>query len=134
MLPRFVVAALSYKGCRTAALRESPIPHGYVALLFVIDALCMTIFALWRRGHSIVADARVYWKAGLFGGALSVASYWIAIWTMTVAPIAMVPALRETSVLFAAVIAVFILREPPRLARVAAALMIVCGLVLIKLQ
>jgi drug/metabolite transporter (DMT)-like permease len=53
---------------------------------------------------------------------------------MTVAPIAMVAALRETSVLFAAVIAVFILREPPRLARIVAALMIVCGLALIKLQ
>jgi drug/metabolite transporter (DMT)-like permease len=114
--------------------RISGNPHGYAALLFVIDGLSMLTFALWRRGQSIVADARVYWKTGLFGGALSVISYWIAIWAMTVAPIAMVAALRETSVLFAAIIAVFILREPPRAARIAAALMIVCGLALIKLQ
>jgi drug/metabolite transporter (DMT)-like permease len=114
--------------------RISGNPHAYAALLFVIDGFCMAILALWWRGQSLVADARIYWKTGLFGGALSIISYWIAIWAMTVAPIAMVAALRETSVLFAAIIAVFILKEPLRAARVVAALMIVCGLALIKLQ
>jgi len=53
---------------------------------------------------------------------------------MTLAPIALVAALRETSVLFGAAIAVVILKEPLRAARVIAALMIVCGLVLIRLS
>jgi drug/metabolite transporter (DMT)-like permease len=61
-------------------------------------------------------------------------SYWIAIWAMTVAPIAIVAALRETSVLFGAAIAVFILKEPLRPVRIVAALMIVCGLALIRLH
>jgi drug/metabolite transporter (DMT)-like permease len=52
---------------------------------------------------------------------------------MTVAPIAIVAALRETSVLFGTVIAVAVLKEPLRGARIAAALLIVCGLVLIRL-
>ena len=52
----------------------------------------------------------------------------IAIWAMTVAPIAIVAALRETSVLFGALIAVVVLKEPLRPARIVAALMIVAGL------
>jgi drug/metabolite transporter (DMT)-like permease len=114
--------------------RMSGNAHAYAALLFTIDGACMAVFALWRRGQSIIAEGRIYWKTGLIGGALSVTSYWIAIWAMTVAPIAIVAALRETSVLFAAVIAVVILKEPLRTARVVAALMIVSGLALIKLH
>jgi drug/metabolite transporter (DMT)-like permease len=53
---------------------------------------------------------------------------------MTLAPIAIVATLRETSVLFGAVIAVVILKEPLRAMRIVAALLIVSGLVLIRLQ
>ena len=73
-----------------------------------------------------------HWKIGLGGGALAVISYSIAIWAMTVAPIAIVAALRETSVLFGAIIAVVFLKEPLRASRVVAALMISCGLVLLR--
>ena len=114
--------------------RVSGNAHAYAALLFILDGSCMAAFALWRRGQSILTEARIYWKTGLFGGALSVTSYWIAIWAMTVAPIAIVAALRETSVLFAAVISVAILKEQLRPARVIAALMIVFGLALIRLH
>jgi drug/metabolite transporter (DMT)-like permease len=114
--------------------RVSGNPHAYAAMLFILDGSCMAVFALWRRGQSILTEARIYWKTGLFGGALSVTSYWIAIWAMTVAPIAIVAALRETSVLFAAVISVVILKEALRPARVVAALMIVGGLALIRLH
>ncbi|MEA2983867.1 MAG: hypothetical protein QOD94_121 [Alphaproteobacteria bacterium] len=114
--------------------RVSGNAHAYAALLFLLDGSCMAAFALWRRGQSILTEARIYWKTGLFGGALSVTSYWIVIWAMTVAPIAIVAALRETSVLFAAVISVVILKEQLRPARVIAALMIVFGLALIRLH
>jgi drug/metabolite transporter (DMT)-like permease len=114
--------------------RVSGNAHAYAALLFILDGSCMAAFALWRRGQSILTEARIYWKTGLFGGALSVTSYWIVIWAMTVAPIAIVAALRETSVLFAAVISVIILKEQLRPARVIAALMIVFGLALIRLH
>jgi drug/metabolite transporter (DMT)-like permease len=114
--------------------RVSGNAHAYAALLFLLDGGCMAIIALWRRGQSILTEARIYWKTGLAGGAMSVTSYWIAIWAMTVAPIAIVAALRETSVLFAAVISVVILKEALRPARVIAALMIVFGIVLIRLQ
>ena len=73
-----------------------------------------------------------HWKTGLGGGALAVISYSIALWAMTLAPIAIVAALRETSVLFGALIAVLFLGEPLRAARIFAAAMIVCGLVLLR--
>jgi drug/metabolite transporter (DMT)-like permease len=114
--------------------RAAQNPHVYTVWLFLLDGLMMLVFALLRRGRPVLGDFAGFWKAGLIGGALSLASYAIAIWAMTVAPIALVAALRETSVLFAAVIAVVILKEPLQRPRVIAALMIVAGLVLIRLQ
>ena len=78
-----------------------------------------------RRGTPVLRQMAPFWRIGLGGGALAVVSYSIAIWAMTVAPIAIVAALRETSVLFGALIAVVILKEPLRPARIVAALMIV---------
>jgi drug/metabolite transporter (DMT)-like permease len=102
--------------------------------LFLLDGLMMLVFVLLRRGTPVLRDFALFWKSGLIGGVLSLAAYWIAIWAMTVAPIALVAALRETSVLFAAVIAVVVLKEPLQRPRIIAAIMIVTGLVLIRLQ
>ncbi len=116
-------------GARTAGSA-----HAYVAALFILDGVVMALFLLARRGISAAAQARQYWRQPLLGGALSLAAYWIAIWAMTKAPIALVAALRETSVLFAALIAVGVLGEPLRAVRIASACLIVAGLVLIRLQ
>ena len=91
-------------------------------------------YALWRDGRGVCRRCARFWWRGLAGGALQLLSYGIAIWAMTLAPIAIVATLRETSVLFGAVIAVVVLKEPLRAARIGAALLIVCGLVLIRLQ
>jgi drug/metabolite transporter (DMT)-like permease len=64
---------------------------------------------------------------------MSFIAYTTVIWAMTKAPIAMVAALRETSVLFAALISIVVLKEPLRIARIVAAGMIVSGLILIRL-
>jgi drug/metabolite transporter (DMT)-like permease len=108
--------------------------HAYAVWLFLLDGLMMLVFVLLRRGRAAFTEFASFWRPGLIGGILSLAAYWIAIWAMTVAPIALVAALRETSVLFAAAIAVVLLKEPLRRPRVIAALMIVAGLVLIRLQ
>jgi drug/metabolite transporter (DMT)-like permease len=94
----------------------------------------MVPYAFYRDGRDVIPAMRIYWRRGFAGGALQVLSYGIAIWAMTVTPIAIVATLRETSVLFGAVIAVVVLKEPLRAVRIAAALLIVCGLVLIRLQ
>jgi drug/metabolite transporter (DMT)-like permease len=109
-------------------------PHAYSAWLFVGIAVVMLPYALWRDGRDVIPAMQTYWRRGLAGGALQLLSYGIAIWAMTLAPIAIVATLRETSVLFGAVIAVVVLKEPLRAIRIVAALLIVCGLVLIRLQ
>jgi drug/metabolite transporter (DMT)-like permease len=104
----------------------------YTLVLFVGIAPTVVLYALARRGKAVIPAMLPYWKIGLGGGVLAVISYTIATWAMSVAPIAIVAALRETSVLFGALIAVLFLREPLRAARVGAAAMIVCGLVLLR--
>lgn len=109
-------------------------PHPYTLAMFVGNALVMIVYFLIRRSPSSIPAILQTWRLGLFGGSLQLLSYGIAIWAMTLAPIALVAALRETSVLFGALIAVVFLKEPLRPARIVAALMIVAGLVLIRLS
>jgi drug/metabolite transporter (DMT)-like permease len=113
--------------------RSAGDPNAYSVALFVGIGPVMAIYALARRGGEIVPAMARDWSIGLAGGALQVGSYAIAIWAMTLAPIAIVAALRETSVLFGAVIAVVFLKEPLRASRIIAAAMIVAGLTLIRL-
>ena len=108
--------------------------HGYALWLFVIDGAFITLIAVLSRGPACVPAMAQFWKSGLAGGILSLTAYWIVIWAMTVAPIALVAALRETSVLFGTLIAVVFLKEPLRPTRIFAALMIVCGIALIRMQ
>ena len=116
-------------GARAAGIGRAT---GYSTVLFIGIAPTIVIYALIRRGKPVLKQMAPFWKTGLIGGALAVLSYSIAIWAMTVAPIAIVAALRETSVLFGAIIAVAVLKEPLRPARIVAALMIVCGLMLLR--
>jgi drug/metabolite transporter (DMT)-like permease len=114
--------------------RLSVNPNAYSVWLFVGIAFVMLPYALYRDGRDVIPAMQRYWQRGLAGGALQFLSYGIAIWAMTAAPIAVVATLRETSVLFGAVIAIVVLREPLRAVRIIAACLIVCGLILIRLQ
>ena len=117
-------------GARAAGLGKAT---AYSFWLFIAIAPVVTAYGFARSGRGLVAAMAPHWKAGLGGGILAVISYTIAIWAMTLAPIAIVAALRETSVLFGAIIAVTFLGEPLRASRIVAALMIVTGLVLIRI-
>ena len=114
--------------------RLSTNPNAYSLWLFIGIAVVMLPYAIYRDGPDVIPAMRRFWRRGLAGGALQLLSYGIAIWAMTAAPIAIVATLRETSVLFGAVIAVVVLKEPLRAARIVAACLIVCGLILIRLQ
>jgi drug/metabolite transporter (DMT)-like permease len=115
-------------------VRAAGDPLVYAAALFVGNGLVMTLYGLVRRGPRLMAAASADWRRSLTGGGLQVASYAVALWAMTRAPIAVVAALRETSVLFGALIAVAILKERVGPVRVLAALLIVAGLVLIRIH
>jgi drug/metabolite transporter (DMT)-like permease len=106
--------------------------NAYTAWMFLGTAMVLLPYTMWRNGPGVVRAISPYWFRGLVGGCLLLLSYSIVIWAWSVAPIAIVAALRETSVLFGAAIAVIVLKEPLRPTRIAAALMIVAGLVAIR--
>jgi drug/metabolite transporter (DMT)-like permease len=112
--------------------RRAGSAHAYTAAMFAGIGISMAVYALARRGSGAFATMARHWPTGLAGGGMQVLSYGIAIWAMTVAPIALVAALRETSVLFGTFLAVFFLKEPLLMPRVAASLMILAGLALIR--
>jgi drug/metabolite transporter (DMT)-like permease len=126
------VTICAYSVVDGVGARRAGSANAYSVALFVGVGPVMVIYALTRRGREVIAAMRRDWGLGLAGGTLQLGSYGIAIWAMTVAPIAIVAALRETSVLFGALIAIVFLKEPLRAGRVAAALMIVVGLTLIR--
>ncbi len=115
-------------------VRAAGNPLAYTAAVFLGNGMTLAVYGLARRGGKMLAGASRAWRTGLAGGALQFGSYGVALWAMTVAPIAVVAALRETSVLFGALIAVAVLREPLRVLRVVAAALIVAGLVMIKVH
>jgi drug/metabolite transporter (DMT)-like permease len=106
---------------------------GFALWMFALDGLIMLAWGLAARGRAAVLALASAWRAGAAAGAMSLGSYWIAIWAFTQAPLALVAALRETSVLFAMLIAYFLLKErvPPR--RWAAGGLILAGIVLMRL-
>jgi len=112
--------------------RASGAPHSYAVWLFLLDALTMLGILLATRGWAGLGELKPYWRSGLAGGVFALAAYWIILWAMTVAPIAMVAALRESSVLFAAAISYFVLREKLTQWRAIAAVIIVAGIVIAK--
>jgi drug/metabolite transporter (DMT)-like permease len=106
----------------------------YTVWLFVLSGGAMAAYGFARIGRRLADDFAANWQLAMAGAALSTAAYAIAIWAMTVAPIALVAALRETSVLFAALLGTVLLREPLLPARIAAALLVVAGVVLLRLR
>jgi drug/metabolite transporter (DMT)-like permease len=113
--------------------RHSGNAVAYTALLFVNCGVTMTGYLLWRGGRNVLAEVPRHWKVGLLGGGMQVVSYGIAIWAMTVAPIALVAALRETSVVFGTLIAVVFLKEPLNVVRIGAVVLVLGGLLLLRL-
>jgi drug/metabolite transporter (DMT)-like permease len=106
---------------------------GFIILLSILDGISTSGYVLARRGPSAFAGLPPLWRSGLCAAIMSLGSYWIALWAFTKAPIALVAALRETSVLFAIVIGVVLLKEKAGPARILAALLITSGVVLMRL-
>ena len=104
----------------------------FILTMIVLDGLIMLAYGLAARGRAGIAAMLPAWRPGAAAGAMSLASYWIAIWAFTKAPLATVAALRETSVLFAMLIALIWLKERPTPRRWAAAGLILAGVMLMR--
>jgi len=108
----------------------------YVMMLFVLDGIAYPSLVWARRSPAqrdeIKAYARKRWPIAMLGGSASIGSYAIALWAMTRAPIASVAALRETSVLFAAVLGTVLLKERFGLQRAIGTGVIVAGVMALR--
>ena len=105
----------------------------YVVWVFFLMGLPFGLMVIALRRGEFVRHAARFWWRGLGGATLSGLAYAIVLWAMTRAPVAVVAALRETSVVFAALIGAWLLKEGHIARRVASALVVVAGVVALKL-
>jgi drug/metabolite transporter (DMT)-like permease len=113
-----------------ARLSESA--FSYAATISVLNGVFMAIFQR-ARGHRVGAMLGRHWPILTFGACLSVVSYTLYIWALTRAPVGLVAALRETSMVFAILIAAWALRERIGLWRWGAVAVMFAGMMLIRL-
>jgi drug/metabolite transporter (DMT)-like permease len=114
-------------------VRKSGAPAAYTLWVFLLTGVPLALWALAARRRLFVPYVARHWRLGIAGGIGTTASYGLALWAMTVAPIAIVAALRETSILFATLIAGIVLRERIGPRRVISACMIAGGAVVLRL-
>lgn len=114
--------------------RASGNPISYVCWLYVINTFPINIILLLKQRKSYIPYFRQRWKVGLFGGLCSLGSYGVALWAMTKAPIAMVAALRETSVIFGMLLAIFFLGEKFSPVKLLAVVLVATGIIIMRLQ
>lgn len=104
-------------------------PIGYVALLNIFTGVMVSAVAIRARGAKLAVALRTRWPLGLAGGTMMLATYTIIVYALTIAPMALVAALRESSVIFAALIGAVLLREPFGGRRMLASVVVAAGIV-----
>ena len=114
-------------------VRLSGSPVGYIGWLMVLESLCVPMFALVRRRDVLLKQPKRILLAGLAAGALSVLAYGLVLWAQTRGALAPIAALRETSVIFGAIIGTLIFREPFGRTRIAATVLVAAGIILLNL-
>jgi len=105
----------------------------YIAWVFVVDGLFFAGGMLAWKGAAVVPRQARAWGVGMIAAAASFGAYAVSVWAMTIAPIAVVAALRETSILFAVMIGWLVFGEKMTRGKALAALVIVGGVMLTRL-
>lgn len=113
-------------------VRHSAEAVAYIAWLFVVQGCTLLPIGWWLRRAQLREALRTSWVAGLCGGIIASVSYGIAVWAMSLGPMAHVTALRETSVLIAALIGTRLLGEPFGRRRIVAAATVAAGAVILQ--
>jgi drug/metabolite transporter (DMT)-like permease len=114
-------------------VRLSDSPFGYVMWLMTGEGALFALYAFARGGRPLAARVWAGRRAAIVAGVLSAGGYAVALWAMNQAPIALVAALRETSVVFAAVLGTLVLGEPFGRRRIIAAALVAAGIAAIRM-
>jgi len=136
LLPYAVYAAIctaTYSVIDGLGARIAGSASAFTGWLFFLDAVLVTLATVIWRGRRVIPNTRRMWTMGSIAGTMSLGAYWIVIWAMTVAPIPLVTALRETSVLFATAIGIIWMGEPAHRSKIIAACLILAGIIAIRL-
>lgn len=128
------VVIMGYTLVDGVGVRLSGAPAAYTLWEFLLLGIALPATMLRGHSHQLTTHLRQHWRAGLLGGFGSLLSYGIALWAMTLAPIATVAALRETSILFGVLISGLVLHERLNPSRLAGAGVVVTGIVVLRLS
>lgn len=120
-----VIDALGARGSGSAL--------GFAMVVTMGDGIATAVIAVaWKGTHSFQVDRKTWWLC-LAAGVMQMGAYWIAVWALSKAPMAMVSALRETSVLFVGLISVYVMKEKFGTNRILSSLLVFAGIVLVRL-
>lgn len=122
----------SYTVVDGLGVRQAGTALGFAVWLTIGDGLLTFLITMLWKGRETLQVAKRNLGTGILGGTMQVAAYWIIIWALAIAPMATVSALRETSVLFAALISTFLLNEGFGVWRFVSAGLVTLGLVTTK--
>lgn len=104
----------------------------YIAWLSFIDGWPIAMYTLYKRGGVVVTYLRSHWRYCAAGGLCSMTAYGLVIYAMSLGAMGLVSALRETSVIMAAVIGVVFLKERMTAIRLAAACLVAAGVIMMQ--
>ncbi len=127
------VAIASYTLIDATGARAGSSPHVYTAWLFILTAIVQLAVTGIAHRNRTAALLKPHLGRGIAVGILSAAAYTVVLWAMTRAPVALVAAIRETSILFAALIGWGLLGERINRVRWAGVIITVTGLVIERL-
>jgi len=116
-------------GARTAGTA-----HGYMVWISLFTGVLIVGCVHWLQQGRRVPIGRHSQRAGIVSGLMSYGSSWLVIWGLTLAPLALVSALRETGIVFAVIIGVVVLKERLNLARLASIVTTLIGTTILKLS
>jgi drug/metabolite transporter (DMT)-like permease len=123
----------SYTTVDGLGVRLSGSSLGYIGWLMLLESLCVPAWALVHRRREVASGvSRRVLLSGLLAGALSVLAYGLVLWAQTRGALAPIAALRETSVIFGAVIGTVVFREPFGRWRIGATVLVVIGVLLLN--
>lgn len=114
-------------------VRASNNPAAYISWTFAVESIPMAAYCIYARHWQLVPYLKRDGLRGMFGAVIAGGGYAIAIWAMSLAPMAQVTALRETSVIFGALIGTLILKESFGPKRILAAILVAGGNALLQL-
>ena len=115
-------------------VRAAGSAHGYMIWLTLASALLIVGCTSWLQRGRRTSMGRRSRTVGVAAGIMSYGSAWVVMWALSLAPLALVSALRETGIVFAVIIGVVFLKERVNLARLASIALTLAGTALLKLS